>query len=270
MGHKNATKYHWRDGGSKIDIWGNGQNGKIVKSAAEGDGYIWTDIDYRFYGFFGFKRWKVKMTYPVFTSKYSGITVDLKNGAFQRDSKGGGVYIEDKKIKLINFAGLNDHGPDTGITSATKNYMGITDLSCGWWGVEPKGYHGVHGVGESYYPYAKAGAIAYFMKTIRKADLNIVTAEWIGWQHRTNIKKASQMKTILAGTDPLALDYYSSKHLVLPLSKNPQLHDPDNPSSPIRNFLQLGLQTSGEGTLDERLMKVRQYNFKPQDVSFEI
>ncbi len=122
-GYRNVTKYHWRDGGPKADVWGNGQNGGIVASAAEGDGYVWTDMDYVFSGLMGLKKWKVKMTYPVFTSKYSGITIDLMNGAFERDGNGGGRYLTDRSVRLINFAVLNTHGDDTGITSSIKNYM---------------------------------------------------------------------------------------------------------------------------------------------------
>lgn len=260
-GNKNVTKYSWRDGGPKKDVWGNGQNGGMVKSPSEGDGYVWSDIDYVFTGFMGLKKWKVKMTYPVFTSKYSGITVDFKNGAFMRDGKGGGKYLSEKPVRFINFAVLNSHGEDTGITSSVKNYMGITDLSCGSWGLKPEGYENVHACGDKYYPYAKAGPLGNFMKTIRKADLNIVTAEWVGWGSRTEIAKATRMRTILAGNDPIALDYYGAKYLLYPLTKDKGLHDPDNPKSSVRKFLELARESSGDGVLEESNMKVHEYSF---------
>lgn len=263
-GHLNVTKYHWRDGGPKRNLWGNAQNGGVVKSPGEGDGYLWSDLDYTFKGFFGLRKWKVKMSYPIFTSKYSGITIDFKKGAFLRDGKGGGKYLPDRPIKFINFAVLNTHGEDTGITSAVKNYMGITDLSCGGWGLKPKGYVNVHACGGKYYEYAKAGPLGYFIKTIRKADLNIVAAEWVGWGSRTDITKAARMRTILASTDPIALDYYGTKYLVYPLSKNKDHHDPDNPKSPIRKFLDLALETLGEGTINESQMQVYEFDFGRQ------
>lgn len=261
QGHKNITKYHWRDGGPKRDVWGNGQNGGVVSSPGEGDGYVWSDIDYAFNGFIGLKKWKVKMTYPIFTSKYSGITIDFMNGAFQRDGKGGGVYLKDKPVKFINFAVLNTHGEDTGTTSAIKNYMGITDLSCGSWGMKPEGYVNIHVCGEKYYPYAKAGAIGHFIKTIRRADLNIVTAEWVGWGDRTDVTKATRMRTIIAGNDPVSLDYYGAKYIVYPISQNKDYHDPDNPSSSVSKFLELALESAGEGTLEERKMKAHVYDY---------
>jgi len=261
QGCRHVTKYHWRDGGPKRDIWGNGQNGGVVSSPAEEDGYVWSDINYTFTGFLGLKKWTVKMTYPIFTSPYSGITIDFKNGAFKRNGKGGGDYLPDKPIRFINFAVLNTHGTDTGITSSTKNYMGITDLSCGAWGLQPKGYVNIHQCGERYYPYSKAGPLGHFMKTIRKADLNIVTAEWVGWGSRTDPSKATRMRTILASKDPIALDYYGAKYLLYPFS-NEKYHDPDNPQNCVRKFLELALEASGDGTLDERLMRINEHDFE--------
>jgi len=261
-GFRNVSRSFWRDGGPKHNVWGNGQNGGIVTSPLEGDGYVWSNIDYTFKRLLGLKKWLVKMTYPIFTSEFSGITIDLKHGAYQRDGKGGGRYLPEKPVKLINFAVLNDHGEDTGITSSIKNYMGITDLSCGYWGKKPEGYFNVHECGEKYFPHAKAGPLGHFMRTIRRADLNIVTAEWVGWGHRTDVRKASRMKSIIASTDPIALDYIGAKLLVLPLSNNKALHDPDNPRSPINKFLKLAQETAGAGNMADDAITIRKYNYK--------
>lgn len=264
QGCKNVTKCHWRDGGPKPAwAWGNAQNGGIVKGPWEGDGYVWTDIDYVFSPFFGLRKYKVKMTYPVFTSNYSGITIDFKNGPYLRDGKGGGRYLSDRKIRFINFAVLNTHGSDTGITSAIKNYMGVMDLSCGKPGLKPLGYRNVHSCGGVLFRYAKAGPIAYFMKTIRKADLNIVTAEWVGYGSRTQISLAKRVKTILASKDPVALDYYSAKNIILPLGgPNAKYHDPDVPWSPVRKFLDLAAMTLyGCGVMEGIEPKVYVFDF---------
>jgi len=262
QGNNNVTKYHWRDAGKKLDIWGNGQGGRRVNGPSECDGYVWTDEEFLFTGFLALKTWKVKMTYPIFTSAFSGITIDFLNGPYMRDGNGGGQYLKNRKLKFINFAVLNDHGKDTGISSSLKNYMGVTDLSCGYWGLEPQGYANVHFVGEQYYLYARAGAIAHFMKTIRKADLNIVTAEWLGWGHRTDVKRATLMRTILASTDPIALDYYGAKYLMFPLSKNSEYHDPDDINSSVRKFLDFALETYEEGTLAESQMSIKKFDFR--------
>ena len=263
QGHGNVTKCHWRDGGPMGVLWGNAQNGGIVDSPFSVDGYVWSEIDYTFTGFWGLKEWKVKMTYPVFTSTHSGITIDFKNGALQRDGKGGGRYLANKPIKFVNFSVLNTHGEDTGITSSVKNYMGITDLSCGNWGLKPKGYVNVHACGGKSHGYAKGGPLGCFMRNIRKADLNIVTAEWVGWGSRTDITKATRKRTILAGTDPIALDYCSAKYFLFPLSHK-KYHDADNQKSSTRKFLELAREALGEGTLDEAKIKIRVHDYSEE------
>jgi hypothetical protein len=68
-GRMNVSKRHLRDGGPKPRlVWGNGSDGGIVKGPWEGDGYVWSDEDYVYSPLMGLKTWKVKMTYPVFTS----------------------------------------------------------------------------------------------------------------------------------------------------------------------------------------------------------
>jgi hypothetical protein len=145
--------------------------------------------------------------------------------------------------------------------------MGVTDLSCGWWGLEPEGYANVHACGSDYYPYAKAAPLAYFIKKIRKADLNFITAEWVGWGSRTDINRATRMRTILAGTDPVSLDYYGAKHFVYPLSKNEDHHNPDNPKSSVAKFLLLAQTILGEGAREEKYIKLHPYDFQLNNIS---
>jgi hypothetical protein len=190
------------------------------------------------------------MSYPIFTSSYSGITVDLRHGAFRRDGAGGGSYLPSHPVTLVNFAVLNTH-PRTGITSAVKNYMGITDLSCGWGRQSPKGYSTVHDCGGVLFHHAKAGPIGHFLRTIRKAELNLVTAEWVGYGHRTDPRRATQARAILGGLDPIALDYVGAKRFLLPWSKDRRLHDPDDPGSTVRKFLALAAESAGAGAIEE-------------------
>ncbi|MHA1284849.1 MAG: hypothetical protein ACTSQP_20295, partial [Promethearchaeota archaeon] len=87
------------------------------------------------------------------------------------------------------------------------------------------------------------------------------TAEWVGWGHRTDIKKATRLRTILASTDPIALDYYAAKQLIYPISKKSELHDPDNPKSVIRKFLNLASYTIGESTIFDNNISVYKFDF---------
>ena len=262
-GYKNVTKYHWIDTGKKKGdkkfknkiIKPIGETiktilklrGKIVTGPEDGDGYVWTDIEYTY------KDKKTKMTYPIFTSQSSKTKIDFKNGAWKN-----GEYTN-QPIKFINFASLNHHLRNfAGVTSSIKNYLGIVDLSCGYIGVKPKGYYNFHHIGIP----GMGGAIATFMKTIRKADLNIVTAEWTGYGSRTNTKLAANTKTIIASTDPVALDYYGAKHILYPLGgSEAEINNPDNKKSPFRKYLELCCE-QGIGTLNEKQMKIHKFDFK--------
>jgi len=269
QGFSNVTKYHWHDGGvSHQPSWGGAEQGGIVSGPEQGDGYVWSS-DLEYVAPSGLKTF---MNYPVFTSDYSGTCIDFKNGAWK-----DGHYI-DRPVKFINFSALNHHGY-TGATASIKNYLGIVDMTCGYRGTEPKGYHNFHSVGFSSLPgKLKAifglfgwkdengenigGAVGKFMKTIRIADLNIITAEWVGWGSRTDINRRSHAKTILASTDPVALDYYASKYVLLPATKENdktgkyiKMNDPDIENGRFHNFLS-ECNKQDVGTLDEEKMKI--------------
>ena len=232
-GKKNVSKYHWRVAGrTTIPLEGDAQGNERVKSPEDGDGYVWMENCY----YLSPTNKKCVMTYPVFTSTYSGITIDLKNGAW----KNGG-YLADKKVRFINFSALNHHGWYSGITASVKNLMGVVDMSCGFPGDAPEGTYNTHHIGVSrlklltkkrvvwrvgridkfmQYCYRNfhhtGGALGYFMSHVRFPDLNIITAERVGWGSRVDLKKSFQAKMILASRDPVALDYMAAREVLLP------------------------------------------------------
>jgi len=258
-GNKNVTKYHWIDVGSaaadqslksKIMRPAKGlvkqmlgiKAGRMVRSPADGDGYVWTDIEYAY----GEK--KVVMNYPIFTSEFSGTTIDFKYGAWRNGKYTG------QPVKFINFAGLNHHSDFAGATSSVKNYLGVVDLSKDIPTPEYVNFHyiGIPGMG---------GAVATFMKTIRKADLNIVTAEWVGFASRTDTALSVRPRAILASTDPVALDYYGTKYILLPLGGPvSSLNDPDNANGPLYRYLKLCSELDGgrfgDDTIEARVENV--------------
>jgi len=189
-GIRNVTKYHWQDAGSG--------HGRMVSGPGEGDGYVWSHEEYSYQGR------KTKMTYPIFTSPCSGVTIDFKNGAWENGKYTG------QPVKFINISALRHHS-NAGVTAAVKNYLGIVDLTCGYRGKEPAGYYNFHYIAVDWPSIeilrkfmksfitskfarkqritrkiadfvgpqngAMGGAVGYFMKTIRMADLNIIAAE---------------------------------------------------------------------------------------------
>ncbi len=201
------------------------------------------------------------MTYPIFkTSK--GTIIDFKKGVWEKGS------YTDQPIKFINLAALNHHSTYCGMTSAIKNYMGITDLSGG---ANPDingrligGYYNFHAFSfNEWSPGPELGmlgrAIGTFMKTIRRADLNITTAEWTGLSSRVE-PPVAHTRAVLASTDPVALDYHAAKYLLYPNSKI-SFHNPDLPNSPIFHLLEKCSEIVG-GALNEREIDVKSYDFR--------
>jgi len=229
-GHGNVTKYHWHDGGSSVPgLHGGAQDAGVVKGPWEGDGYVWClDLKYK-----STSGYTTLMSYPVFTSSYSGTTIDLRYGAWKN-----GKYVN-TPVKLINFSSLNHHGTWAGATAAIKNYLGIVDMTCGYRGTQPEGYMNFHFIGVKpsrvskihwqlellrrklgigYTSHFDGGAVGYFMRNIRIADLNIISAEWAGWGSRIDTSLRARTKSVLASKDPVALDYYAFKHVLLPVT----------------------------------------------------
>jgi hypothetical protein len=101
--------------------------------------------------------------------------------------------------------------------------------------------------------------IAMFMNTVRKADLNITTAEWVGLASRTETPVA-RTRALLACKDPVALDYHASKYVLYPNS-DMWLHNPDNPESPLNQYLTKCAEHGG-GEINESKVDVKSWDFK--------
>lgn len=255
---KRFSTCHW------IDVR---DGGRRVFSPDDGAGYVYCDgtggvplfqLDN---GANGVEKRSVIMTYPIFKTD-RGTVIDFKNGIWEK-----GSYTR-QPIRFINFSALNHHSSYCGATSAVKNYLGISDLSGG---ADPyqdgrltEKYYNFHS-----FPFNKwsAGPVAgmlgseigAFMNSIRKADLNITTADWVGLASRTE-PPVSRTKAVLASTDPVALDYHAMKYFLYPNSKI-RLHNPDDSESPLRQYL-LKCAEHGRCIFDERHVAVKSYDFK--------
>ncbi|HQB35729.1 MAG TPA: DUF362 domain-containing protein [Syntrophorhabdus sp.] len=279
-GFSNVTKYNWHCGGpNKGLVQGDGHGHSVVGGPGEGDGYVWRhDMVYQ-----ASSGRKTMMSYPVFTSHYSGITIDFMRGAYKNGER------LNRKVRFINFPSLNHHSGWGGVTSCIKNYLGVVDMSCGYHGETPKGFFNFHYVGLSdmntkyprvelvkkklgmgYIDHFHGGPVGYFMKHVRMADLNIVTADWAGYGSRTDPELSFRPKTVLASRDPVAMDYYSSKYVLLPGTpinamtnygeSFAMINNPDNMKGALRMFL-VECYNEGIGNIHENRMKVHKYEF---------
>lgn len=247
------TTYHW------IDVaWGK----KRVFSPEDGTGYVYCDgtgglpliiLDN---GETGDNFREVIMTYPIFKTD-KGTLIDFKNGIWKE-----GNYT-DQPLRFINFATINHHSHYAGATGAVKNYFGVVDISGGGWGKLADRYNNFHSFAFNEWdlgpvPGIMGTEVAMFMNTIRKADLNIIAAEWIGLASRTE-PPVAHTRTVLISTDPVALDYHVTKYLLFPNS-NILIHNPDNEQSPLRHYL-IKCAENGGGIFDETQVTVKSYDF---------
>ncbi len=280
-GFPNVSKYHWHPAGANpTPLQFGGQGESVIKHPSEGDGYIWNE---KFFYQCPYGN-KSILAYPVFTSTYSGTTIDLKDGAFK-----DGKYI-DQQVKFINFSALNHHGQYAGVTASIKNLMGVVDMSCGYPAPQPDNCFNTHHIGASsafrflvnqadklgklpYYRHLlnhrsvfrfeyTGGVLGKFMSTIRKPDLNIITAINIGWGSRTDLSKVFKADTILASKDQVALDYWSAKEILWKASKKSgapeyilKLNNPDTENSRLMAFIEECRREIG-GTTDQNMITV--------------
>ena len=249
---------HW------VDVrYGN----RRVFSPEDGCGYVYCDgtggvpkIELG-NGLSGEEERKTIMTYPIFKTD-QGTIIDYKNGIWENG------HYDNSRLKFINFAALNHHSTYCGFTSLIKNYLGVSDLSGG---PDPGNNGKLTG---SYYnfhsfpfnewsdgpkPGMIGAEIGVFFNTIRKADLHVVTAEWIGLSHRVQ-PPVTRTKAVMLSTDPVALDYHSAKYLLFPNS-GIRFHDPDRPDSPAHQYIKKCAEYGG-GVFNESKVVLKSYDNK--------
>jgi uncharacterized protein (DUF362 family) len=136
------------------------------------------------------------VSYPCFTTK-GGHRVELKEGIWNGSTYKG-------NLKLINVPVFKHHG-GTGITGTLKHTYGILSMADGHSGIRH---------------YDQSGIQCGKMFTmVRPPNLNIVDCIWVSFESLTGYPPATtcRVNTLLGGVDPVALDYYASKHIFYPL-----------------------------------------------------
>ena len=281
-GYKNVTKYHWHCAGANPNpLQGNASGNAVVSGPGKSDGYVWERDNF----YVAANKHKCLMTYPIFTSAYSGVTIDFKHGAW-RD----GAYTG-QPIRFINMSSLNYHGTYAGATASVKNLMGVVDMSCGFPAPEPRNTYNTHHIGiksqflgrvhrqmlrsvrihreaykavdvllaaEEYMDFHfTGGVLGRWISTVRKPDLNIITADWVGNGGRLDLDNASRPRALVASTDAVAADYVAAKYVLLPETRkhlpgsiNCKLVDPDNRDGPFHKFL-LYAASETDGAMDD-------------------
>jgi uncharacterized protein (DUF362 family) len=175
----------------------------------------------------GYRRFE-NVSYPCFTTA-GGRRVELREGIWQ-----GNAYSSN--LKLINVPVLKHH--DTGgseITAALKHMYGVLSMADG-----QSPFRHYSGLGET---------CGKMMVSVRTPVLNLVDAIWVSHSSLTGYPENTtvRLNQLLAGQDPVALDYWAAKHLMYPIDQNSR-HHPDYQG--ISQWLDAALQTiNGRGGL---------------------
>jgi len=164
-------------------------------------------------------RTGVMMSYPKFKTKF-GTFISFKQGIWALRAKA----YDSSKLKVINMPVLKSHS-GYGVTGCTKHYMGVcSDQLTAKLGVSTHSTVGTGGMGTE-------------MVGTRLPTLNIIDAIWInanpGKGPGTPYDVAVRTNVIAGSTDPIALDYWAAKHILLQASRNKGYNnttsmDPDN------------------------------------------
>ena len=145
------------------------------------------------------------VSYPCFTTA-GGRRVELREGVWNGASFGS-------NLKLINVPVLKHH--DTGgseITGALKHMYGLVSMSDG-----QSGFRHYGGLGET---------CGKMMVSVHTPVLNIMDAIWVSQSALTGYPASATHRadTIVAGQDPVALDYWAAKNILYPIDNNDRHH----------------------------------------------
>jgi hypothetical protein len=211
------------------------------------DGYVVEEVIH--------PRTGLMVSHPKFTTEH-GTRVSFKHGVWSVED----MEYDSGVLKVINLSMLKSHQV-YGVTASVKNYMGVpSDLLTGQITGEYLHTHSTIG----------RGGMGALMVNTRFPVLNIIDAIWINpvplSGPMTPYRGATQINVVTASTDPVALDYWSVKHILL---QNWQIRagevsvsmDPDNTDPGFfGDWLRLSMDEILEGgysvNIDESHMNV--------------
>jgi uncharacterized protein (DUF362 family) len=220
---------------------------KRVKEYSEADledGYVAGDAPKQKTG--------IVVTYPKFRTKY-GTNVSFKMGIWDPANK----TYDSGRLKVINVPVLKSHR-GYGVTASVKHYMGVVSDRIS----REQGGWAHNSVG--------SGGMGTEMVQTRFPALNIVDAIWVnanpGEGPGTPYGSATKTSVIAASTDPVALDYWAAKSILMPAASakghsDLSSMDPDNTSPGyfgdwLRRSMEEILEAGYPSTLDEDRINV--------------
>jgi len=196
-------------------------------------------------------RTGLMVSYPKFRTRF-GTHISFKLGLWNPETRS-----YDNRLKVINVPVLKSH-MSYGVTACVKHYMGVTSDKL----TEQLGAGSHDAIG--------AGGMGTEMAETRFPILNIVDAIWVnanpGRGPGTTYGAATRTNTIAVSADPVALDYWATKNILIPTANHlghraVSSIDPDNtaPHS-FGRWLRLSMEEIAragyQATADEAHMNV--------------
>ena len=155
-------------------------------------------------------RTGVMVSYPKFRTE-RGTHISFKLGVWDPTKE---TYDSDR-LKVINVPVLKTHSI-YGVTACVKHYMGVPSDKL------------TAALGSRTHDTVGRGGMGTLMAETRFPALNILDAIWVNANPpsgatgsagpSTPYARATRASVILASTDPVALDYWAAKHILLPLA----------------------------------------------------
>ncbi len=260
-GHTNVNSVRLRRNIDSPGEW------PVVGSALDGQGWVRSEWNSPTSGCLFY------LPYPIIRSPYSDRLIDLKNGVYENDT------LTPTALKFIKMPNLNNHGDNAqqdyaGVTSATKSFLGITELEGDYRGPFNDGHKNMHTYSDNCHgntagqrAFAAGEAAGAWMSLCRRPDVVLTTAEWVGWSDRTG-PGATNTKTVGLCEEPTSLDYYMSKYVLWPTHTVQQYFNPDYDISnnTTRQTIE-GCISRGYGTAVDNEMAVYTYDFDSPQVN---
>lgn len=194
------------------------------------------------------------VSYPKFKTRY-GTRISFKMGVWDQES---GSY-NSSRLKVINVPVLKTHG-GYGVTASVKHYMGVVSdkLTASFGNRENRAHFAI-----------ASGGMGTEMVQTRFPALNILDAIWINAHPRggpeTSYDEATWTGVIAASTDPVALDCWSARRILMPISlslgyADLSSMDPDSQSQPFAKYMRLSIQELRRAeypvTMNESMMRI--------------
>ena len=172
---------------------------------------------------------RIRVSYPKFQTAY-GTYISFKMGIWNPSTES----YQQESLKVINVPILKTHST-YGVTASVKHYMGVVS--------QP--------LTDAHSTVGRGGMGTEMVKT-RFPVLNILDAIWVNPiplnGPGTSYREATRVNVIMASTDPIALDYWAAKHVLIRTANlkgtsDTGTMDPDNSADgSFGHWLELSMQ----------------------------